>query len=191
METILQTLQKEYQEDPTTFLRQFECQVGNKIDECHFVEDNEVFILLNHKLNDIHKDYPKLTIEGSPIFSLVEQPGGWSLKCHNCLTFYSGNGCHLRISPEGEGIEITRFYVPEIYQGMGFGTQLMTTFLELLMTHLEKLPSLLVELTGSVGMGQNQLPSSIEAQERFFSGFGFWASDYENYPVYLKMMRNG
>ena len=184
----IEKLKHEYEEDVEGFLAEFSSMFGNEIKDCQFVVDNEIFTSFNSKLPQIRTEYPDLSIEGSPIFTLVETPVGWRLKYHNCLTLYFLNGCHLRFSPHEDGLEITRLYIPPQNQGQGFGSKLMNIFLDILEKTLPKLPPILVELTGSVGTGPNQLDLPISQQEKFFAGFGFTACRGEDDENYIKMV---
>ena len=79
---------------------------------------------------------------------------------------------HIGIVPRGKGLEISRLYIKPEHQGKGMGTMLMDTFLTMLI-EIGSDFNVVLETTGFVGIGENELHTPITEQTRFFRKFGF------------------
>ena len=79
---------------------------------------------------------------------------------------------HIGIVPHGKGLKISRLYIKPEHQGKGMGTMLMDIFLTMLI-EIGSDFNIVLETTGFVGMGENELHTPISEQTRFFRKFGF------------------
>jgi hypothetical protein len=173
MENNIQKEKEAYLKNKAKYLKPIEKKIKGKIIKCDFIENNEVFDDLMRNISH-YQDFGKvLTIESGNIHSLVETNKGWTLKYHNCITFFMPDGSHIRFSPCQEGIEITRLYVKDGHQGYGLGTYLMVCFFNFINQSVGYTPDITAELTGSVGFNQNLIVSDMVSQTEYYMKFGF------------------
>ena len=94
------------------------------------------------------------------------------------------DGSHLRFKTRANSIDITRVWVNPENHRKGLGTYIMNIFMgvvtDYFTTH-EKLPKIVLECSGTVGLGENQQQTPIESQLKFFSKFGFEVVRVDSY----------
>lgn len=96
------------------------------------------------------------------------------------------NTNHIGIVPNGNGLEISRLYIKPEHQGKGMGTMLMDIFLTMLI-EIGSDFNVVLETTGFVGMGENELHTPITEQTRFFRKFGFRVEQSKSSKSYRLM----
>lgn len=86
----------------------------------------------------------------------------------------------LRFGSRGDDIDISRVDVDEDYQGRGIGSHIMSILMSTISLVKEKyriegkkIPDIVLECAGTVGVGKNQKFMPIQKQVKFFSKFGF------------------
>jgi hypothetical protein len=92
-------------------------------------------------------------------------------------------------SYQNDGIELSRIWVAEQNQRQGKGSFLMNLFFDFLKEVLGFIPTIFLECTGGVGVGQNALSMDISMQTKFFRKWGFRVNDKKLYPTYVNMLR--
>jgi len=104
-------------------------------------------------------------------------------------------GAFLRFGSRGNKIDISRIEVDEKFRGNGLGTYIMEMFLFAVHNTIikyvkenKKIPDIILECSGSVGIGKNKTETPIGSQINFFSKFGFLP--YETNGGYVKMKLN-
>jgi len=104
-------------------------------------------------------------------------------------------GAFLRFGSRGNKIDISRVEVDENFREKGLGTHIMTMFLVAVYETIvkyqkknKKIPDIILECSGSVGIGKNKLETPVHSQVKFFLKFGFLP--YEINGGYIKMKLN-
>jgi hypothetical protein len=162
-----------------------------KIGGVEFHPNNCSYDLVNKsvKENYIKEEQKILEISETLIHSGVLTKDKFILRIHNSTTISISNDSHLRFCPHGKnGLEISRVYVLETNQGKGDGTFLMNFLYKNILRSVGQFPEIMLECTGQVGSGENELINSITKQTKFFRRFGFRVSQSESkHPHYVKM----
>lgn len=131
----------------------------------------------------------KVSIDTGHILSTVEKkPKRVIQRGHPYMGLHIGSS-HIRISPHGDSIEISRVWVDPNLHGKGIGTALV----ELIMNGLWflndfKPPKVMLEVTGFVGTGKNEQSIPISKQCKFFRKFGFRVVEDCNGGSYRRMV---
>ena len=171
----LKDIKEEYLNSPQEYIKNIESSIGINIYKLDIIEDTEIFKrlinnVLNFKVDNIICSKPFV------INTLVEEPKGFILKIHNCLTFHYGNKGFIRISPTKDNkIELTRIETSEPQKGIG--SELMDFLFHFLESTLGFIPPVQAELTGAVGMGHTYKATPINKQQMFFEKHGFLVVD--------------
>jgi len=177
------------------FKNELKLKYGIEINEYQKVENNDIFNLLQSRINWYFQTSPLnqfLQYKLSEINTIVETKTGHKLKEHQCITFSMKNGSYIRFSPdENDGIEITALYVPYGLRRQGLGEILMNTLIAFNQKSVGYRPTLSLECTGAIGFGDDQENTPIEDQIKFFQKLGFNVVKNEVHNGYVKMQRIG
>ena len=202
----MSTIQEEksiYQSNPITYKKNIEKAFGRKIVKVNFIENNSIFNNLTENFqrivdeenivyifNNRELSYPmRDVIFQKPIFnihSLVETKAGFILRVHNVFTIVYKNYGFMQLAPCGDDkLEITRMEIEE--PNNGFGTLFLNILFETLNRIFGYVPPIMAEITGCIGLNNNNGVTSIEQQKRFFTKNGFEVIKDEK--VYFQLMR--
>jgi len=177
------------------FINELKLKYGIEINDYHKVENNDIFNLLQSRINWYFQTSPLnqfIQYTLSEMNTIVETKTGHKLKEHQCITFSMKNGSYLRFSPdENDGIEITALYVPNEFRRQGLGEILMNTLNAFNQKAVGYRPTLSLECTGAIGFGDNKENTPIENQITFFQKLGFNVVNDEISDGYVKMKRIG
>ena len=150
------------------------------------VADNPLFLYMTQSVKRmVEKMGSNIEIEEDEIVTAVTVKNKTVCTRHNFLYVELPDGSHIRFAPKNEkDVEITRI----ISNTKGYGKLLMTLVLTAYSnSKLHDIDgSLVLECTGSVGLGKNKRDSSISEQSAFFRIFGFRMVGKYN-PSYIKM----
>lgn len=130
-----------------------------------------------------------VSVDTGCILSTVEKkPNRVIERLHPYVSLYIGNS-HIRITPHGDSIEISRVWVDPHLHGKGIGTALV----ELIMNGLWflndfKPPKVMLEVTGQVGTGENLQETPVSKQCSFFRKFGFRVVEDSKSTNYRRMV---
>lgn len=190
----------EYKSNPKKSLGKFKFNdnLGNpnvmNITKSEFHTDNEVFLKIVDTVKLFSEDefYSQyFTFEKVFMSSTVHTgPNSNTLRKHNTISVESNIGL-IRFAPHKDGLEITRVIAETT--GKGQGKLLMDIFFNILIAALGvdcvNVP-IMLECTGSVGVGSNYRESNIASQTKFFRKFGFRVdpkvSNYKNGYVQMR-----
>jgi GNAT superfamily N-acetyltransferase len=194
MNTTLEQVKIEFENDKSAFLKKMECALKIKIDTVEIISNNGVFnnLLANNLtfellINSL-MDF-QIRIECKEFFTLVERKKGSVLKYANTLTIFLEDGSHIRCSSfQEDSIEISRVWVNPMNHRNGIGSMLMNLLFELIQFSESEPSSYFLECTGAVGLGDNAQTIGIDIQTKFFRKFGFRVDYRKEYPHYVTMI---
>jgi hypothetical protein len=178
-------------------IKSLEQQLKRKIIGYEEVQDNEIFkkLLENidafvdaHNANEVEE--MQLKLQSFQIITVVDLKMGSNVKLHNCITLILPDESLIRFSSHGiDGVDLTRIWVKEMNHKKGKGTYLMNTLFKFMEDTVGFIPTIFLECTGEVGVGENAISTNISAQTKFFRKFGFRVKDRSQYPHYVNMLR--
>lgn len=152
------------------------------------VEDNPLFLYMVESVKRmVDKVGHSMTIEEGEIVTAVTVKNKTICTEHNFLLVSLPDGSHVRFAPKNEkDVEITRI----ISNTKGYGKLLMslvlTAYTNSQLNNIDG--SLVLECTGSVGLGNNRRVSSISEQAAFFRIFGFrMVGKYSPSHIHMKL----
>jgi len=197
VETYEDAYQK-YLENPKLWLgkRKFTDNLGitrtDNIVKAEFHLDNEPYLAFLEEC----KSLPAQLFEVSTDFissSVYCGNGGTILRKHNRVRIDCSSG-HFCVAPHNNGLEFCRIIAND--RGKGNGTSMMKLFFLLVLDaglDLATLP-IMLECTGSVGAGSNQVTTNLTSQTKFFRKFGFRvnqsSSNYKGGYVQMNFQNN-
>ena len=135
-------------------------------------EQNDIYKFVKNELNNIAKDIEYVAIDSNQFISNICDFTYES----EATTIILPDGSHLRIKSRAKSLDITRVWVKPDSHGKGYGSFLMSLVMAsirqfIIETHT--LPKIILETTGSVGVGKNLQTTPVWKQVKFFNKFGF------------------
>jgi hypothetical protein len=174
----LEEIKLEYNKSPKEFIRSVERAHGIKIKKVEIIDDTPDFKMIVENAAQAEFSYVRIH-EPFLIVSLIEDSKGYTMKVHNCLTFYLFDGSIIRYSPAPDNkLDLSRIEMAK--PGNGEGSFLIEFTFDYFLSILDKIPPIQVELTGAVGVGDKLKETDIEKQQRFFARHGFEVTNKKN-----------